>query len=139
MSLKKLNPIEQSNYIGKAFREYVKSTFEIDDDSYNSEFNRELENAELCKGPFISSELPFEKTHSIRELIELGELSKEFLNLSKIDFDQKLYYHQEKALKTIILLLILLQFQTLIMQSKFLLIVVIPVHLQKGTVVQIPR
>lgn len=61
--MKKLNPIEQSEYIEKEFREYVKSTFQIEDEIYEKEFKKELERAELCKGPFLSSELPFEKGH----------------------------------------------------------------------------
>jgi superfamily II DNA/RNA helicase/ribosomal protein L37AE/L43A len=99
--LKKLNPIEQSEYIEKEFREYVKSTFQIEDDIYEKEFQKELERAELCKGPFLSSELPFEKGHSINELVDEGKISKEFLKLSKINMDQKLYQHQEKALEII--------------------------------------
>ena len=99
--MKKLNPIEQSEYIEKEFREYVKSTFQIEDDIYEKEFQKELERAELCKGPFLSSELPFEKGHSINELVDEGKISKEFLKLSKINMDQKLYQHQEKALEII--------------------------------------
>ena len=68
--MEKMNPIEQSQYIEKKFRKYVKSTFQIQDDAYQKEFNDELNKAELCKGPFISSELPFEKGHSIREFIQ---------------------------------------------------------------------
>ena len=99
--MKKLNPIEQSEYIEKEFREYVKSTFQIEDEIYEKEFKKELERAELCKGPFLSSELPFEKGHSINELVNEGKISKEFLKLSKINMGQKLYQHQEKALEII--------------------------------------
>ena len=99
--MKKLNPIEQSEYIEKEFREYVKSTFQIEDEIYEKEFQKELERAELCKGPFLSSELPFEKGHSINELVDEGKISREFLKLSKINMDLKLYQHQEKALEII--------------------------------------
>lgn len=99
--MKKLNPIEQSEYIEEEFREYVKSTFQIEDDVYEKEFKNELKKAELCKGPFVSVELPFEKGHSINELINEGKISKEFLKLSKINMDQKLYQHQEKSLEVI--------------------------------------
>ena len=99
--MKKLNPIEQSEYIEKQFRKYVKSTFQIEDKIYEKEFKEELEKAELCKGPFVSIDLPFEKGHSIKELVEQGKISKEFLKLSKIDMNQKLYEHQEKSLEII--------------------------------------
>ena len=99
--MKKLNPIEQSEYIEKQFRKYVKSTFQIEDKIYEKEFEEELEKAELCKGPFVSIDLPFEKGHSIKELVEQGKISKEFLKLSKIDMNQKLYEHQEKSLEII--------------------------------------
>lgn len=99
--MKKLNPIEQSEYIEKEFREYVKSTFQIEDDIYEKEFKSELEKAELCKGPFVSVELPFEKGHSMKELVNEGKVSKEFLKLSKINMDQRLYQHQEKSLEVI--------------------------------------
>lgn len=99
--MKKINPIEQSGYIENEFRDYVKSTFQIQDEVYQKEFNEELKKAKLCKGPFISSELPFVKGHSIRELVQEGKVSTEFLKLSEIDFDQKLYYHQEKSMELI--------------------------------------
>ena len=64
--MKKLNPIEQSEYIEKQFRKYVKSTFQIEDKIYEKEFEEEIEKAELCKGPFVSIDLPFENGHSIK-------------------------------------------------------------------------
>lgn len=96
-----MNPIEQSKYIEKEFRKYVRSTFQIEDEDYLKCFREELKKSEICKGPFISSEYPFEKGHSIRELVEQGKVSKEFLKLSKINFDQTLYNHQEKALEVV--------------------------------------
>lgn len=96
-----MNPIEQSKYIEKEFRKYVKSTFQIEDEEYKKCFYDELKKAEICKGPFISSEYPFAKGHSIRELVEIGKLNKDFLKLSSIDFDMTLYYHQEKAIEII--------------------------------------
>ena len=96
-----MNPIEQSKYIEKEFRKYVKSTFQIEDEEYKKCFYDELKKAEICKGPFISSEYPFAKGHTIRELVEDGKINKEFLKLSSIDFDRTLYYHQEKALEII--------------------------------------
>lgn len=96
-----MNPIEQSKYIEKEFRKYVKSTFQIEDEEYKKCFYDELKKAEICKGPFISSEYPFAKGHTIRELVEDGKINKEFLKLSTIDFDRTLYYHQEKALEII--------------------------------------
>ncbi len=99
--MKKMNPIEQSSYIENKFREYIQSTFQIEDEIYEREFKEELKKAEICKGPFISTTLPFKRGHSIRELIEQGLINKNFLKLSDIDFDRKLYLHQEKTLELI--------------------------------------
>lgn len=99
--MKKMNPIEQSEYIENKFREYIQSTFDIEDEIYEKEFKEELNKAEICKGPYISTALPFVKGHSIRELINEGKVSKEFLKLSDIQPDRKLYLHQEKAIELI--------------------------------------
>lgn len=96
-----MNPIEQSKYIEKEFRKYVKSTFQIEDEEYKKCFYEELKKAEICKGPFISLDFPFEKGHSVRELVKMKKLNENFLKFSDIDFDRTLYYHQEKALEVI--------------------------------------
>lgn len=99
--MNKLNPIEQSKYIESKFREYIKSTFQIEDEIYENEFKKELDKAEICRGPFISTLLPFSKGHSLNELVKEGVICGDFLKLSNIDFNRNLYVHQERALKLI--------------------------------------
>jgi len=97
----KRNPLEQSEYIRKMFSSYVKSTFVLKNEKYNNDFDIELNNSVLTKGPFLKLELPFEKSHTIRQLIDKNEINKSFDSVSDIKLDQSLYLHQYDALKLI--------------------------------------
>lgn len=97
----KLNPIEEAKFIEEEYRKYLKSTFKFNDSNYQTKFEEELDKTVLYKGPFISLSLPFKSAHSIRELIQMGKLSKEFEKLSQINLEQKLYVHQEETIKKI--------------------------------------
>lgn len=97
----RLNPIDEANFIEEEYRRYLKSTFRFDDDTYQKQFENELDKTILYKGPFINLNLPFETGNSINELIEKGDMSSEFRNLSGIKLDQKLYLHQEESLRKI--------------------------------------
>ena len=97
----KLNPIEQSQFIEKEYREYLKDTFNFQNKEYQEQFIKGLEKESLYKGPYLNMNLPFTSAYSINELIEMGEVSPLFKKLSHINFDQKLYTHQYKSLKKI--------------------------------------
>lgn len=99
MKEKKLNPIEEAKFIESEFREYLKDTFSFKDNEYKTEFERELDKQVLYKGPFLNISLPFVSSKSINDLIEEGTVSPLFKKLNNIDFNQKLYYHQEQALR----------------------------------------
>ena len=97
----RLNPIEESNYIEHEFREYLKDTFNFKDSDYQKEFVENLDKQSLYKGPYLNVNLPFVSTKSINELIEEGKVSPLFRKLGNINFDQKLYKHQEESIEKI--------------------------------------
>lgn len=97
----KLNPIEESDYIEKEFREYLKDTFNFKDVDYKKQFFEELDKQSLYKGPYLNVSLPFVSTKSINELIEEGKISSLFRKLGSIKLNQKLYKHQEESLEKI--------------------------------------
>ena len=99
--MKKLNPIEQTNYIEKEYKKYIYSTFQIKDKIYNKLFREKLKNEEIVKGPFLNIDLPFEKGKTLKELVEEGIVNKNFLKLSDINEERPLYKHQEEALRII--------------------------------------
>lgn len=97
----KLNPIEQSEFIEKEYREYLKDSFNFHSKEYQNQFIKGLEKESLYKGPYLNLNLPFTSSYSINELIDRGEMSPLFKKLSHIDFEQKLYTHQYNSLKKI--------------------------------------
>lgn len=97
----KLNPIQESEFIENEFREYLKDTFSFSDQDYQKQFIKDLDNQSLYKGPFLNVTLPFVSTKSINELVEEGKISPLFKKFSNINFEQKLYKHQEEALDKI--------------------------------------
>ena len=99
--MKKLNPIERSQYIDKQYREYLKSTFEFDKDSLRKLFVEQLEKEKLFKGPYVDMSFPFERGHNLDYLIEKNVLCKSFHKLDGIDFKRPLYSHQEESIKLI--------------------------------------
>jgi ATP-dependent helicase YprA (DUF1998 family) len=97
----KKNPLKQSEYIKSEFSKYVKSTFVLSNERYNRDFNNELDNSVLTKGPFLKLELPFKKSKSINQLINDKEVSPLFSTIGNINFDLTLYYHQHETLNRI--------------------------------------
>ena len=95
--MKKLNPIEESNFINDEFKEYLKDTFHFNNNEYQRLFEKELDNQALYKGPYLSINLPFTSTKSINEMIACKKMSPLFKKFSNLDFNRKLYKHQDLA------------------------------------------
>lgn len=95
--MKKLNPIEESNFINDEFKEYLKDTFHFNNIEYQRLFEKELDNQALYKGPYLSINLPFTSTKSINEMIACKKMSPLFKKFSNLDFNRKLYKHQYLA------------------------------------------
>lgn len=99
--MKKLNPIERSEYINERYKEYLKSSFELGHSDLQRLFVEQLEKERLFKGPYVDMIFPFQRGHNLDYLIENGVLCKSFRILKDIDFLRPLYSHQEEALELI--------------------------------------
>ena len=99
--MKKLNPIERSEYIDEKYKEYLISSFQFGNDITQHLFEKELEKETLFKGPYVDLNLPFERGKTINELIEEGVVSPLFKKLEDVHFNRPLYAHQEDAIRNI--------------------------------------
>jgi hypothetical protein len=98
----RFNPISTAQYIVNDYKEYVKETFYINDESLQQKFEQELDTQTIAKGPYLECIDAFETKNSIKELVENGLLSKEFEKLFKNNtsaFQRPLYLHQQIAIE----------------------------------------
>lgn len=99
--MKKLNPIERSQYIDSKYKEYLKSSFEFGKSHLQKLFVEQLEKEKLFKGPYVDLSFPFQRGKNIESLIEEGVVCKSFKRLDDINFTRPLYSHQEESIRTI--------------------------------------
>lgn len=99
--MRKLNPIERSQYINKRYNEYLRSSFQFGDDQLQKLFQEQLEKEVLFRGPYVDLNLPFKRGKSIQELIDEGVVSSLFHKLNDINYERPLYAHQEEAIRHI--------------------------------------
>ena len=96
-----LDALETSERIDRAYRGYLKSTFQPRRPDLVREFGQAVENAELTKGVFLEASAPFEQGATVRDLVEEGVLSQHFLRFPDDVFpiDRALHAHQESAIR----------------------------------------
>lgn len=99
--MKKLNPIERSQYINARYKDYLRSSFEFGNKELQKLFEEQLEKETLFKGPYVNMNYPFERGHNLEYLIENGIVCESFNKLNNIDFKRPLYSHQEESIKLI--------------------------------------
>ncbi len=99
--MKKLNPIERSQYINNRFKEYLRSSFQFGKGKLQKLFENQLDQEELFKGPYVDLNLPFKRGKSLDGLMNEGLVCKSFSKLSDINFERPLYSHQEESLRNI--------------------------------------
>lgn len=99
--MKKLNPVEKSQYINKRYKEYLKSSFEFGKSNLQKLFVEQLEKEKLFKGPYVDMSFPFKRGHNLDALIDEGVVCKSFHKLNDINFVRPLYSHQEEAIRLI--------------------------------------
>lgn len=99
--MKKLNPIERSQYIDNKYKEYLKSSFEFGKSHLQKLFVEQLEKEKLFKGPYVDLSFPFQRGKNLESLIEEGVVCKSFIRLDDINFTRPLYSHQEESIRTI--------------------------------------
>jgi hypothetical protein len=91
-------PVEASKIITDQYKRYLKTIFQIKDDSYAAQFKSQLNQYDTFSyGPFLDVTESFEKGNTISELIQSNILSSEF---KKIDLPllRPLYKHQESSI-----------------------------------------
>lgn len=99
--MKKLNPIERSQYINDKYKEYLKSSFDFGRSRLQKLFVEQLEKEQLFKGPYVDLSFPFQRGKSLESLMEEGVVCKAFKKLDDINFIRPLYSHQEEAIRII--------------------------------------
>ena len=99
--MKKLNPIERSNYINNRYKEYLRSSFQFGNGKLQKLFESQLNQESLFKGPYVDLNLPFQRGKSINQLIEEGVVCQSFCRLGDINFNRPLYSHQEESIRKI--------------------------------------
>lgn len=102
-----LNPIYVTNELADAYKKYLKTIKNFQEDFWLDEFNRAINKKDfLMKGPIVEISSPFEKTNSIADLVHFGVLSNGFSKLCKnndaLPFERPLYEHQDVAIRKII-------------------------------------
>ncbi len=99
--MKKLNPIERSQYIDNKYKEYLKSSFEFGKSHLQDLFVEQLEKEKLFKGPYVDLSFPFQRGKNVDSLIDEGVICRSFRRLDDINFTRPLYSHQEEAIRLI--------------------------------------
>lgn len=97
--MSKRNPIELSEYINNRYKEYLRSSFRFESDHLQALFEKQLDDEDLFKGPYVDLNLPFKRGKNLNELISEGVVCKTFKKLGDINFERPLYSHQEEAMR----------------------------------------
>lgn len=100
-----LNPLMASENIIKKYIRYIETTFYIDDKDYMMQFKKYLQKKDFfAKGPYLDFSDSFEFGKSVNQLIDEGVLSREFVELYRIEgnlLTRPLYKHQELSIRKI--------------------------------------
>ena len=102
-----LNPVFIANELAGAYKKYLKTIKNFQEDFWLDEFNRAINKKDfLMKGPIVEISSPFEKVDSIADLVQKGVISKDFTKLCKdnaaLPYERPLYRHQEAAIRKIV-------------------------------------
>lgn len=99
--MKRLNPIERSQYINKRYKEYLRSSFEFGNKQLQNLFEDQLDKEILFKGPYVNMNYPFERGHNLEYLINNGVVCESFKKIENINLERPLYSHQEESIKLV--------------------------------------
>lgn len=99
--MSKRNPIKRSEYINNRYKEYLMSSFRFESTNLQALFEKQLNDENLFKGPYVDLNLPFERGKNLNELVSEGIVCETFKKLGNIDFERRLYVHQEEAIRHI--------------------------------------
>lgn len=95
------SPVAASESIVEKYKRYLRTIFQISDDSYQKQFEDALNQSGILeKGPYLDVSDSFVKGKSVAELIDENVLSPSFSEI-QIPLDRPLYAHQEKAIRAL--------------------------------------
>lgn len=98
----KFSPIEASKTITEKYIRYLNTIFSINDEHYSKLFHEQLEKSDaFYAGPYLDVTDSFAKGDTIRELVQSGIMSSDFLKTG-MPIDRNLYRHQQTAFTRII-------------------------------------
>lgn len=93
-------PAESSKRIVEFYRNYLLTTFQTNNESYNQQLKDHLsKDGAIAKGPYISLSDSFTKGKTLHDLIDEGILSEQLLLFSELHPERKLYKHQVEAIQ----------------------------------------
>lgn len=101
-----VNPIKASEAIKTNYISYLNTVFRINDAELQEQFLHLLvQENKFVKGPILEATPSFKLGNSIQELINESVLSSSFNMLDKNSFNvnRKLYIHQEKAIRKVVI------------------------------------
>lgn len=100
-----LNPLIASENIIEKYLRYIETTFYIDDKEYMKQFRNYLRKKDFfAKGPYLDFSDSFEFGKSVKQLIDEGVLSREFIEFyhdKENLLTRSLYKHQELSIRKI--------------------------------------
>lgn len=98
MSNRLFDPIQTSEHITNAYRDYISSVFHFEDGDLQHQLEGILADPRfLAKGPFLEAAPPYEPSLTPRELVAEGVFCESLLKLGDIHPDRPLYKHQVEA------------------------------------------
>jgi superfamily II DNA/RNA helicase len=98
----RFNPIDTAKKINETYRDYMKSTFFINDEELRKKYFAELDKLNFASGPYLECVDAFTQGKSLQQLVAEGLLSPSFKDLLKRDrvqYERPLFLHQEQAIR----------------------------------------
>lgn len=98
----RFNPVAAAKRINETYRDYMKSSFYINDEELRSAYFTELDKLDFTNGPYLECVDAFKQGASLHQLVDAGLLSASFSNLLREDkkqYERPLFLHQEQAIR----------------------------------------
>lgn len=96
-----MNPLKSSKDIVEKYRNYILSTFHLNDNEMNENLYQKLNKSNfLYKGPFLELKNNFRPGKSVKSLINEGIIVEEFEKIN-YNLERPLYLHQENAIRKV--------------------------------------
>jgi superfamily II DNA/RNA helicase len=94
------NPLIASENITETFRKYILATFGTNNQNYNKDLEKAIfSNDAISKGPYLQITHNYPKSKTVKEFVDEGLLEQGFNDLDYPKFNNKLFDHQESAIR----------------------------------------